>query len=113
MRNLKEIDKVLQEHEARLAVLEGRKKADIKNKVQSWYKPGSTIDKIVDLITNRFFDEPRTIGDIISELKTRDFHLKASDLTLPLRKIVRKDMLRKTKKYTNGSSSKKWLYTKA
>lgn len=113
MRSLKEIDKILQDHEDRLANLEGKNKTNIKKKDKDWYKAGSTIEKIVGLIANKFFNEPRTIGDIISELKTRDFHLKASDLTLPLRKIVRKGLLRKTKKYRDGSSSKKWLYIKA
>lgn len=112
MKNLKEINKIIQNHELRLIALEGKKKTTIIRKEESWYKSGSTIEKVVNLISEKFFNEPRTIGDIVSELKIKDFHLKASDLTLPLRKIVRKELLKKTKKYADGSVSKKWLYVK-
>jgi len=112
MKNLKEINKIIQNHELRLTVLEGKKKTTSIRKEESWYKSGSTIEKVVNLISEKFFNEPRTIGDTVSELKTKDFHLKASDLTLPLRKIVRKGLLKKTKKYADGSVSKKWLYVK-
>jgi len=112
MKDLKEINKILHDHERRLTALEGKKMTGKPQKGQSWYKSGSTIEKVVTLISDKFFNEPRTIGDIVSELKTKDFHLKASDLTFPLRKIVRKGLLRKTKKYADGSASKKWLYVK-
>lgn len=112
MKSLKEINNILQDHERRLAILEGKKRVDNTKKEQFWYEPGSTIEKIANLISENFFNEPRTIGDITSELKTKDFHLKASDLTLPLRKVVRKGLLRKTKKCADGTLSKKWLYAK-
>lgn len=112
MKDLKEINKILQDHESRLSMLEGMKKSDNIPKGQAWYKHGSTIEKVVNLISEKFFNEPRTIGDIISELKSKDFHLKASDLTLPLRKIVRKGLLKKTNKSADGSASKNWLYVK-
>jgi len=108
----KEIEQRFEALEMRVAVLESRKKTNNTKKEQSWYKPGSTIEKVVNLISEQFFDEPKSIGNIVSELKTKDFHLKASDLTLPLRKIVRKGLLRKTKKHADGAVSKKWLYVK-
>ena len=112
MKSLKELNKIVQDHERRLATLEGTRKTSPTKKTASWYKSGSTIAKVVNLISERFFNKPQTIGDIVSELKAKDFHLKASDLTLPLRKIVRKGLLRKTKKYADGTISKKWLYVK-
>ena len=112
MKDLKEISKMLQDHERRLAALEGKKKVGSPQKEKSWYKPGSTIEKIIDLIYAKFFNRPRTISDIISELKAKDYHLKSSDLTLPLRKIVRKGLLTKTKKHADGTVSKNWLYVK-
>lgn len=108
--NQNEIEEMLKDHERRIHFLEGRKDIKVvKSKV--WYKSGSTIEKIVSLIEEGFFSTPHTIGEIVSELKTRDYHLKAPDLTLPLRKIVRKGILRKTKKKSDASISKKWLYT--
>ncbi len=110
MKDLKEINKILQDHEHRLVRLENKKK--ILDKEVSWYKPGSTIDKLVKLISEGFFNRPKSIKEIISGLKERDFHLSASDLTLPLRKVVRKGLLKKTKQLSDGAVSKKWLYKK-
>jgi len=101
--------------EKRLNALEGKteKRDRIKKESKTWYKKGGTVDKVVSLIPEEFFDKAKTIKEIVGELKTKDYHLKASDLTLPLRNIVRKNILRKTKKLDNGSESKKWLYIKA
>jgi len=111
MKDIKNLFKILQNHERRLAILEGSGK--IVEKKNSWYKPGSTIDKIIKLISEGFFKDLKSIKEIISELKEKDFHLKASDLTLPLRKIVREGLLKKTKQLPSGKISKKWLYKKA
>lgn len=110
MKDLKEINKILQDHERRLSILE--KKEEIVDKKESWYKSGGTADKLVKLISEGFFNKPKNLTEIISELETKDYHLKASDLTLPLRRIVRKGLLRKTKKMADGTISKKWLYVK-
>jgi hypothetical protein len=110
MKDIKEINKILQDHERRLSVLENKKK--VVDKKEAWYKPGSTVDKLVKLISEGFFNKPKSIKEIISKLKERDFHLEASDLTLPLRKVVRKNLLEKTKQLGNGGVSKKWLYRK-
>ena len=77
---------------------------------EKWYKEGSTISKIVTLIDEGFFKIPKNIINIIEELKSRDYHLKPSDLTLPLRKIVRKNLLNRTKTLQGGSKSKIWHY---
>ena len=111
-RNLNEILKVLKDHENRIRALEGKKKASKMSGAKTWYRPGSTIDKVMGLVKEGFFKTPRSISEIISELESRDYHLKAPDLTLPLRKIVRKGFLKRTKKKADGSSSKTWLYVK-
>ena len=105
--------KVLQDHEKRIAILEGKKTATKGSKTKPWYKPGSTIEKVVSLLQDGFFNKPRSINNIISELQTKDYHLKASDLTLPLRKIVRKGLLKRTRINADGSPSKQWLYVRA
>ena len=69
-------------------------------------------DKILELISERFFDKNRTISDIVSELKTHDYHKKSSDLTSPLRVIVRNNMLKKTKNLPDGTTSRYWTYVR-
>ncbi|GAH54917.1 unnamed protein product [marine sediment metagenome] len=112
MKNQRKIIKILQDHEKRISALEKRSASKTILKAKSWYKPGSTIEKIVILIKEGFFNQPKSIKEIISGLKEKDYHLKASGLTLPLRRVVRKGLFRKTKKMASGAVSKKWLYAK-
>jgi len=115
MSNEKELSKIirkLQDIEKRILVLEGKKNVNTRVMTKAWYKPKSTIEKIISLIDNGFFNTNRAISEIITELKMKDYHLQASDLTLPLRKIVRKDILKRTKRNADGSPSKNWLYKK-
>lgn len=103
---------MLDDHEYRIAKLERNKLVPKKEAQKEWYRAGSTIEKIISLINNGFFNNTHNISEIIQELKNRDYHLKAADLTLPLRKIVRKGLLKKTDIFNDGSKSKKWLYIK-
>ena len=109
-KELSKIVEMLQNHERRIAKLEGKKIVMAEQKTKTWYKPGSTIEKVIFLVKERFFKTPRAISEIISELKTKDYHLKASDLTLPLRKVVRKGILKRIKRNADGSPSKHWFY---
>ncbi len=79
-------------------------------KEKTWYRSGSTTEKIVTLIEENFFKQNRTIKDIITKLKSMDYHYQPKDLTLPLRVIVRRQLLAKTKDLPNGKKSKKWTY---
>lgn len=76
----------------------------------SGYKKRSTVEKILSLAEEGFFKQPRGIKEIIGKLKEKDYHFKASDLTLPLRNIVRKGKLKKIKDAVNGQKSKVWKY---
>jgi hypothetical protein len=84
-----------------------------KSNQKQWYRSGSTIEKIINLIDEGFFNENRTIKDIIIKLKSLDYHFAPKDLTLPLRTLVRKGLLRKTKDLQNGVKSGRWTYVKA
>jgi len=77
------------------------------------FRPGTTAEKILNLIEEGFFDKNRTISDIVNQLKSRDYHYKSTDLTLPLRRIVRKQNLKKTKELPDGKKSKQWTYVKS
>jgi hypothetical protein len=112
-KDLNKIIRLLQDHENRIAKLENKNTVRATPPTKEWYQPESTIGKIILLIEEGFFKAPRTISEIIAELKTKDYHLKTSGLTLPLRKIVRKKILKRTKTNADGSLSKKWLYVKA
>ena len=82
------------------------------HKIKNWYKRGTTIDKIMSLISDGFFNENKAVKDIIIKLESKDFHFKPKDLTLPLRKIVRHGLLEKTKNLHGDVKSKKWTYIK-
>jgi len=112
--NKEEINKRFEIIEKRLDIIEGKpiKSSNPKKESKEWYKIGSTIHKILILNEASFFNNPKTISEMIKEFKSKDYHLKASDLTLPLRKIVRKDILRKTKNKGNDAESKNWMYIK-
>ena len=106
---LEKVSKILEDHEDRINALERKNKGKSESKTNAdWYKPGSTIDKLMGLFKEGFFKEGKSISEIILELKSKDYHLKSPDLTLPLRKIVRKKILRK-----NDKLSSKWLYVEA
>jgi hypothetical protein len=107
------IEERLDDHEKRITALEGTRSIKKAEKTKEGYKPGSTIEKLVLLIDEEFFNAPHTIREIILELKTKDYHLNASDLTLPLRQLVRRGLLKRTKTNADGSQAKNWLYVKA
>lgn len=111
--NLRKIYQILKDHERRLAALEGKKITKGKTGAVVWYKSGSTIEKIIMLLEEGYFNEPKSISEIISELEKKDYHFESSDLTLPIRKIVRKGLLKKTRERSDGTLSKNWLYVKA
>jgi hypothetical protein len=111
-KELNKIIKLLKDHEKRITALEGKKAVRAAPKIKTWYKAGSTSEKIISLIEEGFFNTPHTINEIISELEIKDYHLKASDLTLPLRNVVRRVLLKRTKRNEDGSASKNWLYVK-
>jgi len=111
--NEEEIKKRFEKIERRLDKIEGKKIPSNKEKEKkTWYKKNSTVHKILILVDEGFFDNFKTISEMITELKSKDYHLRASDLTLPLRRIVRKSILKKTKTKLDSSKSKNWLYIK-
>lgn len=107
-----EIKNILEDHENRLTILEGNKAIKSKllkeEKITEWYRKGSTTEKIISL--GNFFNQPKTVKDILDKLKEKDYHFKASDITLPLRNCVRKGALKKTRTLNDGTKIKKWAY---
>jgi len=87
-----------------------KRKSVTRKKDGTWYQSGSTTEKIIILVNNAFFSKNRTINDIIEKLKSMDYHFKASELTMSMRSIVRRDILTKTKDLPDGKKSKLWTY---
>ena len=109
----KQIRKILNDHERRITILESKEPASTYKKIKSKkltneYRKGSTAEKILSL--GNFFNQPKTVKEILDKLKEKDYHFKASDITLPLRNIVRNDSLKKTKTLNDGTKLKKWVY---
>jgi hypothetical protein len=73
--------RVLEDHEKRITALEG-KPVNAKTKIKAWYKSERTTEKVLFLAKEGFFNKSRPMSELISELKTKDYHLKPSDLTL-------------------------------
>lgn len=70
----------------------------------------TTADRILDLKKRNFLNEPKTGAQIIQEFKSMDLHFKLADLTLPLRKFVRRGELKRTKDLPGGVKSKNWMW---
>jgi len=71
-----------------------------------WYKPNGTPAKLVGLVNEKFFDTPKTLNEAVVQFEAKDYHFKLSDLTLPVRQLVRHGLLRREKK------GKHWAYVK-
>jgi len=110
----KQIKNIIDDHERRITLLEGKKLSKSekingrKPKIEN--KKGGTTDKILSLNNDGFFNQPKTINQILDKLKDKDYHFKASDITLPLRRIVRNGVLKRTKLLRDGTKSKNWVY---
>lgn len=110
--NFNDVQKAIVGLEKRIKVLEGKKQLTEVVQNKAWFRPGGSTEKIIQLIREDFFNTTRSIAEIVVELKTKDYHLKASDLTMALRSIVRHGYLKKTKIHSSGKASKYWLYIK-
>jgi len=72
-------------------------------------KPGGTTSRILALIDDGFFVQPRTLGDLRQALAEKGFHYRFEDLGTPLTRIVRRKELRRTQTIVSGK--KVWRYS--
>lgn len=73
-------------------------------------RAGSIANLILTLKARSFFRQPKLMRELIEELKSMDYHFKASNLTDPLRRLVRNGALRKVKGDKVGRNTRKWAY---
>ncbi len=61
------------------------------------YKFSGLTEKIYELIKEGFFDEPKTISDLQKKLKDRTINKPTTSLMAPLKLLITKDLLDRTK----------------
>lgn len=98
MSDIKHIVKKLKELEERISKLERASTQKIK------ITKNSITDLILELKSEGFFKEPRSVKDIIEILASRGRHYPTSSLTWPLQHAVRTRVLGRIKK------DKIWAY---
>lgn len=98
-----EIKKQLENHEKRITKLE--KTPTPKAKVAS-AKRATILNMLDRLKADGFFDQPKSLAEIIEKLAEEGYHYPQSSLTAPLQRAIRKRILGRLKKDGN------WVYTK-
>ena len=72
-------------------------------------KSSGTTGRILGLIDEGFFDQPRSLADIKEILAERGFHYRLEDLGTPLTRMVQRKRLRRSQTAIRGK--KVWRYS--
>jgi hypothetical protein len=72
-------------------------------------KPTGTTPRLLNLIEEGFFAQPRSLTEIRESLDERGFHYRLEDLGTPLRRMVRRRHLRRSQAAVHGK--KIWRYS--
>ncbi len=99
MKVLKEINKVLQNHEKRIRVLEGFSSASSKKERAS--NSQSLNDHIVNLRDKKYFSQPKTAREVHTRLQSI-YLCDLNRVEVALVRLSQKKQLRKTSKILNG-----------
>jgi hypothetical protein len=78
-------------------VTRATKKKQQKPKRATKTKQGGPKAWLTEFVQEGFFKKPKSSKEILEELETRSHHLKASDLTFPLRALCHDKLLRRKK----------------
>lgn len=112
---LKKVEKIYKLSESILADLEEyipkKKRSEKQKNIKSrkWKKRG-IMDKLTKLLNTGFFDQPKTINDLKEKLHRLGIIVKNTDLSAPLLKLTKKEVLNRDKK-TIGKKEI-WIYKK-
>jgi len=85
----------------------GKKQKVIKSR--KWKKRG-IMDKLNNLIKGGFFNQPKTIVNLKNRLHKSGLIVKSTDLSAPLLKLIKKEILNRDKKIINKKEV--WIYKK-
>ncbi len=66
-----------------------------------------------ELVTEGFFDQPRTLGDAQKELRARGHHIAITSLSGPMRSLCQARRLRRQSQQVDGKGARKiYLYSR-
>lgn len=109
MGEIEELKKIIQEHEDRITKLENQLK--IKQETKNSPKPSEQNDYsgikggITLLIDNKFLDEPKSVQEIIAEMKREGYYHDRASIDSTLRKVFIKN-----RTLQRVQENKKWKY---
>jgi len=72
-------------------------------------KPSGTTSRVLSLIDDGFFDQPRSLAEIRETLANRGFHYRLEDLGTPLTRMVQRKHLRRSQATLRGKQV--WHYS--
>lgn len=101
MKDYREIQKILENHERRISQLE---KLINKGSKRGVRQKRSIMDLIIELKEEGFYKQCKFLREIADELCSRGYNYKLSSLTAPLQRALRNGIIRRIKK--DG----KWAY---
>lgn len=102
-----EIKNLLEQHEKRIESLENLIKGKSRRAVAS---RKSIIDHVTHLKAEGFFNEPKTVKEIVEKLAHEGYHYPQQSLTEPLQRAVRQGILGRIKKKIKNNMI--WAYCK-
>lgn len=107
MKDLKEINKILKDHERRIAALEkltgNSKRPTIKGTTQS------LSDHILELRDNGFFSQQKNAEETYEKLKSK-YHCELDRVAMALLRLAKRKKLRKASKTVNGKKYKAYVW---
>jgi len=94
--------------EVNLTAEKGSNKSQI-NKVKEIKRDGPRA-RLQELANENFFQNPKSMKNMLNELKNRSYHYKPADLTRPLQTMTRDKILRRDSiKNEKGTSKIHWV----
>jgi len=107
MKDLKEINKILNDHEKRISALEkpagNAKRPTIKSTKQS------LSNHIIELRDNDFFSQPKNAEETYEKLKST-YHCELDRVAMALLRLAKRKELRKASKTVNGKKYKAYVW---
>jgi hypothetical protein len=72
-------------------------------------RPGGTTSRLLSLLEEGFFDQPRSLAEIKQDLAEKGFHYRLEDIGTPLARLVRRRHLRRSQ--ATVGRKKVWRYS--
>lgn len=66
---------------------------------------------VESLRLEKFFSQPRTIGDVVESVRALGHNIQSKDVTFPLTRLVQLHKLRRVRKASASGDRGQWIYT--